>query len=117
MRSSCFFAIAAVFSVATLHADHAGRAKHRLPVPLSGPTCDGGTWLDDGSVETGYRIPFASDARIVQFLRPPQYPATLTRLCGCFLTADWRGNIGFSLVVHDDNGIAGQPGSFLAGYS
>jgi len=81
--------------------------------PQAGPACSGGLILDDGSFENGLRIAFASDARMVQKFTPASYPALVNRVCTCWKTGLNGGSIGFSFVFYDDNGVGGQPGTFL----
>lgn len=78
----------------------------------SGPRCTEGTALDDGRFESGYRIPFASDARFVQRLTPPQYPSLVSRVCVCWLNND-PASMGFNFLIYDDDGPSGGPGSLL----
>lgn len=81
--------------------------------PQAGPTCSGGTALDDGTLENGYRTPFATDARFVQRLTPPSYPSGLTRVCGCWKTGLNAAAMPFNFVIYDDDGVGGAPGKLL----
>ncbi|HXU46103.1 MAG TPA: hypothetical protein VN783_11305, partial [Thermoanaerobaculia bacterium] len=74
--------------------------------PQSGPTCSGGTAVDDGSIEQGYRLA-AADARVVQRLTPPSYPAKLTRVCACWLSNDDNVSASFNFLIYDDDGPSG----------
>ncbi|HEV7667198.1 MAG TPA: hypothetical protein VGS22_01660 [Thermoanaerobaculia bacterium] len=80
--------------------------------PQAGPTCTAGTALDDGTFESGYRIPSAADVRFVQRLTPSEYPASLTRVCAC-----WKvpapDAMPFTFLIYDDNGPEGTPGTLL----
>jgi hypothetical protein len=75
----------------------------------------GGVIRDDGSFENGVRVPFVSDARFVQFLQPLTLPALLDRVCVCWSTGEGFQSMSYNLLVYDDNGTAGQPGSYLGG--
>ena len=75
--------------------------------------CATGTKLDDGSFETAFRIPFASSAQFVQRLVPSSYPAVLRKSCSCWATDDAVPSVGYSVVVYDDDGPNGQPGTRL----
>lgn len=75
--------------------------------------CPDGVSRDDGSLEEGYRIPFAADARYVQLLAPTSYPSTLQKVCVAFMTNYSFVSMPFNVVVYDDNGTTGGPGSFL----
>lgn len=102
-----------------LHASDPSQAVLRvLTNTAAGPACVDGSRLDDGTFESGYRIPFASTAQFVQRLTPPTYPATLKKVCACF-TRDTNGasTLGFSVVVYDDDGPGGQPGTRLGSLS
>jgi hypothetical protein len=88
-----------------------------LPTPSSifapsGPACTGGIQADDGSFETGYFVS-GSDSRIVQRLTPAEYPSLLTRACLCWIAGTGTANLSYSLVVYDDDGPGGQPGTLL----
>lgn len=76
----------------------------------AGASCTGGVAKDDGSFENGFRIAFASDARYVQLLTPPEYPSLLTRACVCWKNVDPE-SMNFAFVVYDDDGPGGQPGT------
>ncbi len=78
----------------------------------AGPQCSGGAAVDDGSMENGYRIPFASDARFVQRLTPTTYPSLVSRLCVCWENSD-PASMGFNFLVYADDGPSGQPGTLL----
>ncbi len=80
--------------------------------PQVGPTCSGGTAVDDGSIEQGYRIG-ASDVRLVQRLTPPNYPATLSRVCTCWLTGSDASSMAFNFLIYGDDGPGGTPGTLL----
>jgi|SRR5215210_77992 len=79
----------------------------------SGPACTGGIQVDDGSFETGYFVS-GSDSRIVQRLTPAEYPSLLTRACICWIAGGpGTSNLSYNLLVYDDNGTGGQPGTLL----
>lgn len=107
---------ASLFAGALVAQQGVAEWKHLLPgasLTKAGPQCSGGTQVDDGTMENGYRIPFSSDARFVQALTPPFYPAKLTRLCACWAGGLDAVNAGFSFLVYDDNGPGSLPGSLL----
>ncbi len=81
--------------------------------PQAGPTCSGGTALDDGSFENGYRTAFATDARFVQRLTPPSYPSGLERVCACWATGLDPAVMAFNFLIYDDDGPSGSPGRLL----
>jgi len=75
----------------------------------------GGVIRDDGTFEDGVRVPFVSDARFVQLLIPPSYPALLDRVCVCWDSSASLSSLSYNLLAYDDNGNNGQPGTFLGG--
>jgi hypothetical protein len=75
--------------------------------------CTAGVRKDDGTFENAVRVPFVSDARFVQLLQPTSYPAILNRACVCWSTSQSFESMSYSLLVYDDNGTGGQPGSLL----
>lgn len=77
--------------------------------------CTGGSQRDDGTLEDGYRIPFAGDARFVQHLRPESYPAILEQVCICWKTSQGLQSMSYNVIVYDDDGAAGRPGTLLGG--
>ncbi|MFL6201759.1 MAG: hypothetical protein ACJ76J_21510 [Thermoanaerobaculia bacterium] len=79
--------------------------------------CAGGSILDDGTYENGLRTPFASDARFVQRFTPAGYPALVNQVCVCWATGLDPASMGFSVVLYDDNGVNGQPGTLLSSKS
>jgi hypothetical protein len=80
--------------------------------PAAEVSCVGGVTYDDGSFESGYRIPFAADARFVQRFTPSAYPATLTHACACWANTDAAG-MAFNFVFYRDDGLGGQPGTLV----
>ena len=79
----------------------------------SGPTCIGGVEVDDGTFETGYFVA-GSATQIVQRLTPPVHPALLTRACLCWISNNASAStLSYQLVVYDDNGPGGGPGTHL----
>ncbi len=77
-----------------------------------GPTCSGGTSVDDGSIDQGYRTA-APDVRMVQRLLPANYPSTLSRVCACWLTGTDPAAMAFNFVIYGDDGPEGIPGTLL----
>ncbi len=79
----------------------------------SGPTCIGGVEADDGTFETGYFVT-GSGTQIVQRLTPPVHPSLLTRACICWIAGSASATtLPYNLVVYDDNGAGGRPGTLL----
>ncbi len=116
MRTLALFVVSASISVAGASAQEEVSSVLEAGAPTlvfeGWAQCDGGVQLDDGTLENGYRIAFASNATYVQRLTPPGYPASLTRMCLCWKTI--AGDLlPFSFVVYDDDGPSGQPGTLL----
>ncbi|HYU30815.1 MAG TPA: hypothetical protein VEW48_01510 [Thermoanaerobaculia bacterium] len=79
----------------------------------SGAACTGGVQVDDGTFESGYYVS-GSSSQIVQRLTPQELPALLTRACICWIAGDASAtSLSYNLVVYDDNGPGGQPGTLL----
>lgn len=79
----------------------------------SGPSCIGGVEVDDGTFESGYFVT-GSGAQIVQRLTPPTHPSLLTRACICWIAENNSSTtLAYQLVVYDDNGAGGRPGTLL----
>jgi len=77
--------------------------------------CTGGISRDDGTFEDAVRVPFVSDARFAQLLQPQSFPALLDRVCVCWNSSEGLESMSYNLLVYDDNGSGGQPGTFLGG--
>jgi hypothetical protein len=114
---SILSALAAV-TVAAAQTSPSPPVVQSLPSPGSifapaGPSCSGGVQVDDGSYETGYFVS-GSGSQIVQRLTPPEYPARLTRACLCWIAGtSATTTLSYNLVVYDDNGTGGKPGTLL----
>lgn len=108
----------AAAAVAVAQTSSGPLAVQSLQTPVSifeasGPACTGGVQVDDGTFETGYFVN-GSDSQIVQRLTPPQYPSRLTRACVCWIAGSPATTLlSYNLVVYDDNGAGGQPGTLL----
>jgi len=80
----------------------------------SGPSCIGGVEADDGTFETGYVALGGIESRMVQRLTPPVHPSLLTRACLCWISENASAStLSYQLVVYDDNGPGGGPGTPL----
>lgn len=87
------------------------------PLETKAAQCSGGAIFDDGTYENGLRTPFASDARYVQRFTPGAFPALVNQVCVCWRTGLDPASVGFSVVLYDDNGPGGQPGTLLSSKS
>lgn len=84
--------------------------------------CDTGDYLvvhDDGSIENGYTGGSAvSEAAIVEYFEPAQYPAMIGEVCVSFVTTETSDqDLNFELVVFADDGTGGAPGTELGAIS
>jgi len=75
--------------------------------------CTGGTAVDGGTFDNGYRVPFATDARFVQLLTPPSAPALLQSACVCWESGLNGAAMNFQFVFYDTSGVSGQPGKLV----
>ncbi len=68
---------------------------------------------DDGTVENGYsgNPATVSEVRFVDRYTPEEYPAYLTGVCVAFLTISGSTSFDIDIVVYDDSGAGGAPGS------
>lgn len=81
-------------------------------VAQDGDGCSGGLVYDDGVFEDGYRLNTA-DGRLVQKIDVSS-PAALKTACICW-QAQGSGDsaVNFNILVYDDNGPGGIPGSLI----
>ena len=86
-----------------------------LPSAATTNACADGTVLDDSSFESGFRLPFSSQTTFLQKFTPTSYPALLSTSCSCFAAdLDYAGtSMSYSVLVFDDKGVGGIPGSLL----
>ncbi len=84
-----------------------------LAEPVATPQCGGGVVYDDGVFNIGYTVG-PGDAAIVMKLNLLAGTTTLDQACICFFR-DGSGPsfMYFEVVVYDDNGAGGQPGTPL----
>jgi len=83
-----------------------------------GDGCEEGEIPDDGTVESGFGWdPFITYAGFVERFDATAFPSGLERICICLLTGfNDPGDFeqGFQIVVYDDDGTQGAPGTLLA---
>jgi serine protease AprX len=75
---------------------------------------------DDGTVENGYSgNPAAgiTEVRFVDRFTPEDYPAHLTGVCVAFLTISGTTSFDIDIVVYDDSGAGGSPGTEIGSLS
>ncbi len=85
-------------------------------VPMGVVDCAGGIIADDGSAENGYgwNPATVTDGRDVHLLTPPFYPFLLTDVCLAWAQLGGDTSINYNLVIYDDDGPGGEPGTQLA---
>ncbi len=89
-------------------------ATSSVAEPLVTPQCGGGVVYDDGGFNTGYTVG-PGEAAIVMKLNLPAGTTTLDQACICFFrNASGSSSMNFDLVVYDDNGPGGEPGTPIA---
>ncbi len=80
-----------------------------------GPECSGGLIYDDGTVENGYGWnPVVTDGIMLSRFDPPSYPYNLAQVCINWTQVGGDANINYNIVVYDDDGAGGAPGTLLA---
>ena len=78
---------------------------------VASPNCTGGAVVDDGFLEAGYALLSGPTARFV--MRLQSAPGTLEQVCICLTRSESDSNLDGSIVVYDDDGPNGTPGSLL----
>lgn len=80
-------------------------------VSTAGETCAGGQTHQD-SIENGYRIFGPTNGTFVeQFTAPAGNDWTMVTVCTCWLSLGGGITVNYDLVVFDDDGVAGIPGT------
>lgn len=90
------------------------------PLVIAGGTsCDGGPDLlfnDDGTVELAYggNAAWEGGVSIVEHFTPSSYPASIRSVCFGLAGTGGVSSLAFRVVILDDNGPSGSPGTELA---
>jgi hypothetical protein len=87
-----------------------------LAVAAASPSCGAGVVYDDNNLENGYSIGNGDpgDSTMVTKFDLPAGTTGLDQVCACFSrSASGPPNMSFQVVVYDDNGAGGQPGTLL----
>lgn len=80
----------------------------------AGDSCSGGQTHYDGTMEQGYRMfPFTNGTLVERFTTPANNDWTMTRVCVCFTSQPANPSQTYEIVVFDDDGPGGQPGTEL----
>lgn len=85
-------------------------------VAAASPNCSAGVVYDDGTFNDGYSFGDGDpgDATMAMKLDLPSGSTGLDQVCVCFSrAATGPTSMGFQIVVYDDNGAGGSPGSLL----
>ena len=78
--------------------------------------CTGGIVYDDGGFNVAYGIG-AGQARVVMKMDMPGGTTSLDQACLCFArNSGAPSSMSFDVVVYDDNGAGGGPGTFLGSF-
>jgi hypothetical protein len=78
--------------------------------------CSGGVVYDDGEFDVGYSIGNGDpgDATMVMRFDLPAGTTKLDQVCTCFNGRPaGHSSMGYEIVVYDDDGLHGEPGTFL----
>ncbi|MBA8885466.1 hypothetical protein FHW13_003331 [Dokdonella fugitiva] len=80
-----------------------------------GPSVQGMIVHDDGTAENGYsgNPGTVSSFIAVDRFTPSSYPATFTTVCTSFVTNAGATSVSYEVVVYDDDGAGGGPGTEL----
>lgn len=84
-----------------------------LVTAAASPNCGLGVVYDNGGFESGYSIGPGDAGSVMRFDLPAGTTA-LDQVCTCFSrAASAPSSMGFEVVVYDNNGAGGGPGTFL----
>jgi hypothetical protein len=80
------------------------------------PQCEGGIVHDDGTPENGYSwaVDIVYDGIIVERFTPDEYPARITQVCIAWTQTGDDPTFNYDLVIYNDDGPDGGPGTLLA---
>ena len=73
--------------------------------------CASGYGADDGTPENGYG--WGTGAAFVQRFTPPSVPFVLDEVCTAFTQAGADSTLSYQVVIYDDDGPGGGPGTLL----
>lgn len=77
-----------------------------------GQDCAGGL-THHNSVENGYRVTGANGVFVEQFTAPAGNDWSMVTVCTCWLSLGGGITVNYEVVVYDDDGAGGQPGTEL----
>jgi hypothetical protein len=122
MSAQCLLSAIVLASLAAPPAAPALEQLHHVTAPAASsraasPQCSAGVVYDDGIFNDAYSVGGGNpdDATMVMKFDLPPGTTGLDQVCACFtrLSAASPSSMGFEVVVYDDNGPGGQPGTLL----
>jgi len=87
-----------------------------LLTAAASPSCSAGVVYDDGVFNNGYSLGNGDpgDSTMVMKFDLPAGTTGLDQVCACFTRSDTGpSSMSYQVVVYDDNGAGGQPGTLL----
>lgn len=117
-RFLTFLTLAALMAVpAAAQEDSQGEAHSiELLTAAASPSCGAGVVYDDGVFNNGYSLGNGDpgDSTMVMKFDLPAGTTGLDQVCACFTrSATGPTSMSYQVVVYDDNGAGGQPGTLL----
>ncbi len=118
------FIVPVAFAVLTVPC--AAQTPHHIAVPpeeikAASPQCSLGVVYDDGLFGNFYSLGDGDpgDSTMVMKFDLPPGTTSLDQVCACFtrLSAASPSSMTFEVVVYNDNGAGGQPGTFLGAFN
>lgn len=97
-----------IFQLAPLSDQHAN-----VIASAPAPDCSDGEVHDDGTFEVVFYGPL-TEAIFVELFTPPAYPYECLQFCIGLSASGSNPDFNLDLVVYDDDGVAGAPGTLLA---
>lgn len=120
-RFPMFLVLAVLLAVPAVAQEEWQGEPHSVEMPdlvtaPASPGCTAGVVYDDGSFNNGYSLGNGDpgDATMAMKFDLPAGTTGLDQVCACFTRSDTGPtSMSFQVVVYDDNGAGGQPGTFL----
>lgn len=83
----------------------------------AGDSCSGGNSHFDGTMENGFRQTTVGSTFVEHFTAPATNEWAITRVCICFTSLGGTPLANYQVVVFDDDGAGGQPGTELYSFT
>lgn len=115
-RSALLTAVLSTLALAATGQEVQHLVSPATPPRAASPQCNAGLVYDDGVFNDAYSLGNGDpgDATVVTRFDLPAGTVGLDQVCACFSrSAAGSSSIGFEVVVYDDNGPGGQPGTLL----